>query len=301
MRLAAFTDYGLRVLMRLAGTPGEPLTTAGVAEEFQIPYNHLTKVVLDLSRGGFVTTQRGAGGGIRLARPANAITLGEVVRHLESRYDMVECFRADGGACLLNPLCRLKPQLAAARLHRPPDQVARHYEHFLVRDRDRAPRLERIQRRHQPGCPGGAHEGNIDLRSNRHLLDRQISRARCCHGVCQARRLSFGGDVLRAELDDLLREQVRVPPRRERNHFEALRQLADDVERLAADRTGGAEDGNAAGVAHLSIVRLHTRPGQRVLIGQRKAGMTWSVQARIASQSLGGRRAMLTRAAPTSR
>lgn len=115
MRLAAFTDYGLRVLMRLASSPDEPSTTARIAEEFQIPYNHLTKVVQDLARYGFVTTQRGAGGGIRLARPAEAITLGEVVRHLEERYDMVECFRADGGACLLNPLCRLKPQLVAAR------------------------------------------------------------------------------------------------------------------------------------------------------------------------------------------
>ncbi|MFC5387708.1 RrF2 family transcriptional regulator [Aquamicrobium segne] len=115
MRLSAFTDYGLRVLMRLADTPDEPLTTAGIAQEFQIPYNHLTKVVLDLSRGGFVITQRGAGGGIRLARPAEEMTLGEVVRHLESRYDMVECFRADGGACLLTPRCRLRPQLAAAR------------------------------------------------------------------------------------------------------------------------------------------------------------------------------------------
>lgn len=115
MRLAAFTDYGLRVLMRLAGTPDQPLTTAAIAEEFHIPYNHLTKVVQDLARNGFVTTQRGAGGGIRLARPAETITLGEVVRCLEDRYDMVECFRADGGACLLNPLCRLKPQLVAAR------------------------------------------------------------------------------------------------------------------------------------------------------------------------------------------
>ncbi len=115
MRLAAFTDYGLRVLMRLAGTPDQPLTTAGIAEEFHIPYNHLTKVVNDLARNGFVTTQRGAGGGIRLARPAETITLGEVVRCLEDRYDMVECFRADGGACLLTPRCRLKPQLAAAR------------------------------------------------------------------------------------------------------------------------------------------------------------------------------------------
>jgi Rrf2 family nitric oxide-sensitive transcriptional repressor len=115
MRLAAFTDYGLRVLMRLAGAPDEPSTTARIAEEFQIPYNHLTKVVQDLARGGFVTTQRGAGGGIRLARAPETITLGEVVRCLEERYDMVECFRPDGGSCLLTPRCLLKPQLAAAR------------------------------------------------------------------------------------------------------------------------------------------------------------------------------------------
>lgn len=115
MRLAAFTDYGLRVLMRLADTPDEPLTTSRIAEEFQIPYNHLTKVVQDLARGGFVITQRGAKGGMRLARAAETITLGEVVRCLEQRYAMVECFRADGGACLLTPQCRLKPQLAAAR------------------------------------------------------------------------------------------------------------------------------------------------------------------------------------------
>ncbi|HMM62630.1 MAG TPA: Rrf2 family transcriptional regulator [Mesorhizobium sp.] len=115
MRLAAFTDFGLRVLMRLADAPDEPSTTARIAEEFQIPYNHLAKVVQDLARGGFVATQRGAGGGLRLARPAGSVTLGEVVRFLEQRHAMVECFRADGGACLLTPRCRLKPQLAAAR------------------------------------------------------------------------------------------------------------------------------------------------------------------------------------------
>jgi Rrf2 family nitric oxide-sensitive transcriptional repressor len=114
MRLAAFTDYGLRVLMRLADSPDEPMTTSGIAEQFQIPYNHLAKVVQDLARGGFITTQRGSGGGIRLARPAGTITLGQVVRFLEQRYALVECFRADGGACLLTPRCRLKPQLAAA-------------------------------------------------------------------------------------------------------------------------------------------------------------------------------------------
>src|SRR5690606_8311350 len=59
--------------------------------------------------------QRGASGGVRLARPASTITLGEVVRFLEQRYAITECFRADGGACLLTPRCRLKPRLAAAR------------------------------------------------------------------------------------------------------------------------------------------------------------------------------------------
>lgn len=115
MRPAVFTDYGLRVLMRLADAPDEPSTTARIAEEFQIPYNHLAKVVQALARGGFVTTQRGSGGGIRLARCPQSIKLGEVVRYLEQRFALVECFRADGGACLLTPKCRLKPRLAAAR------------------------------------------------------------------------------------------------------------------------------------------------------------------------------------------
>lgn len=115
MRLAAFTDYGLQVLMRLAGGSEELLTTQHIAEESHIPYNHLTKVVQDLARGGFLVTQRGAGGGIRLARPAEDIRLGEVVRFLEQRYALAECFRADGGNCPLTPSCRLRSRLASAQ------------------------------------------------------------------------------------------------------------------------------------------------------------------------------------------
>lgn len=115
MRLTAFTDFGLRALMRLAGEPDRIFTTDEIAREFAISRNHLTKVVRDLARAGFVVTQRGAAGGFRLARPAAAITLGEVVRALEERHSIVECFRADGGACVLAPRCRLKARLAVAR------------------------------------------------------------------------------------------------------------------------------------------------------------------------------------------
>ena len=115
MRLTTFTDFALRALMRLAGEPDRSFSTAEIAAEFRISRNHLTKVVRDLAEGGFVTTQRGAGGGFRLTRPAEAITLGEVVRTLEQRHALVECFRPDGGDCVLKPRCRLKQKLAAAR------------------------------------------------------------------------------------------------------------------------------------------------------------------------------------------
>lgn len=115
MRLTMFTDFGLRALMRLAGDPKRSFTTDEIAKEFAISRHHLSKVVRDLANAGYVITQRGAGGGFRLARPAGRITLGEIVRALESREALAECFRPDGGDCVLTPRCRLKGRLAAAR------------------------------------------------------------------------------------------------------------------------------------------------------------------------------------------
>ena len=115
MRLTSFTDFALRALMRLAGEPGRSFATNEIAAEFGISRNHLAKVVRDLADSGFISTQRGAGGGFSLARPPQSITLGEVVRTLEKQQGLVECFRSDGGACVLTPRCRLKAKLAAAR------------------------------------------------------------------------------------------------------------------------------------------------------------------------------------------
>lgn len=115
MRLTSFTDYGLRALMRLAGEPERVFTTDDIAREFRIPRNHLAKIIGTLARAGIISTYRGAGGGFELARPAEKITLGEVVRLLEAEQSLVECFRPDGGACVLTPNCRLKGRLTAAR------------------------------------------------------------------------------------------------------------------------------------------------------------------------------------------
>ena len=114
MRLTDFTDFGLRALMRLAGDSDRVFNTDELSRELQISRNHLSKIVGSLARAGFVSTQRGSGGGFRLARPAEAITIGAVVRALEDRQALVECFRNDGGGCSLTPRCRLKSKLKAA-------------------------------------------------------------------------------------------------------------------------------------------------------------------------------------------
>lgn len=114
MRLTSFTDYGLRMLMRMASAPERAYTTAELANEFGLSRNHLTKIMQRLAGAGIVQTRRGSGGGAVLARAAEDIHLGQVVRLLEQGQPLVECFKADGSDCTLEGHCRLKSRLRNA-------------------------------------------------------------------------------------------------------------------------------------------------------------------------------------------
>ncbi|WP_193175286.1 Rrf2 family transcriptional regulator [Oricola nitratireducens] len=114
MRLTSFTDYGLRMLMRMASAPDRAFSTAELAEEFGLSRNHLTKIMQRLAQGGIVATRRGGGGGATLARPPQVVSLGAVVRLLEEGQALVECFGADGGDCTITGCCRLKARLRSA-------------------------------------------------------------------------------------------------------------------------------------------------------------------------------------------
>ncbi len=114
MRLTSFTDYGLRMLMRMASAPGQAFSTAELADEFGLSRHHLTKIMQRLAGAGIVATRRGGGGGAVLARPPGEIRLGEVVRLLEQGQALVECFAAGGGDCTIDRCCRLKGRLRAA-------------------------------------------------------------------------------------------------------------------------------------------------------------------------------------------
>ena len=68
MRLTRYTDYALRVVIYLAARPDGLSSVADISEAYGISRNHLTKVVHELGKAGYVTTLRGRSGGIRLAR-----------------------------------------------------------------------------------------------------------------------------------------------------------------------------------------------------------------------------------------
>ena len=115
MRLSVFTDYALRVLMQAALRHPNRVTIDEVAKAYGISRNHLIKVINELGRAGFLVTQRGRSGGFTLARPAERISVGEVVRFAEEDQPIVECFKADSNACVISPACRLKGAIAEAK------------------------------------------------------------------------------------------------------------------------------------------------------------------------------------------
>lgn len=83
MNVTARADYAVRALLVLATAEQPPVKADVVAEAQGIPRHFLDNILADLRRAGLVLTTRGADGGSRLARPATAITLADVMRAME--------------------------------------------------------------------------------------------------------------------------------------------------------------------------------------------------------------------------
>ena len=112
MRLTQRTDIALRALIYLACNCESLCSVQDMAPVLGVSHNHLHKAIQALARAGFIETRRGKGGGNRLARPADKIAVGEVVRALEP-IEPVECWR-DDNQCPLTPQCALIPLISKA-------------------------------------------------------------------------------------------------------------------------------------------------------------------------------------------
>ncbi|MEV4680582.1 RrF2 family transcriptional regulator [Streptomyces kurssanovii] len=84
MRISARADYAVRAALLLAGAKDTgPLNAEAIAEAQEIPHKYLESILNDMRRGGLVVSQRGAGGGYRLAKAPEDISVADVVRAVD--------------------------------------------------------------------------------------------------------------------------------------------------------------------------------------------------------------------------
>lgn len=114
MRLTRQTNYAFRILMYCAANPGQRSRVPEIARSYGVSELFLFKILQPLVEGGLVETVRGRNGGISLAKPADKITLLEVVRLTEDSFAMAECFENEAADCPLIDSCALNSALREA-------------------------------------------------------------------------------------------------------------------------------------------------------------------------------------------
>jgi Rrf2 family cysteine metabolism transcriptional repressor len=96
MLFSTKAEYGVRLMVELGRQPGsEPVALSAVAEAERLPLSYLEHLVAKLRQAELVASTRGAHGGYRLNRPAEEITMAEVVEALEGKIAPMECFYED--------------------------------------------------------------------------------------------------------------------------------------------------------------------------------------------------------------
>lgn len=114
MRLTTRTNLAMRALMFCAVNPERIVRKHEIAEACNASENHLAQVVNTLAQRGFIETQRGRSGGLRLARPMDQIGVGEVLRAFEATLPFAECFDLDSNTCPLYEACLFREALLEA-------------------------------------------------------------------------------------------------------------------------------------------------------------------------------------------
>lgn len=114
MRLTKRSNISMRVLMYCGVNKHTLVTKSEIAEACNTSENHLAQVINRLAQLGFLYTQRGRNGGMRLSRDMNQISVGEVMRALESTVPITECFDEAENTCPLVAACRLRDVIANA-------------------------------------------------------------------------------------------------------------------------------------------------------------------------------------------
>ncbi|HOW98462.1 MAG TPA: Rrf2 family transcriptional regulator [Kiritimatiellia bacterium] len=108
LKLSKKVEYALMALLHMEGRRAAELATAReIADSCGAPVELLGKVLQALARGGLIESEQGARGGYRLARPADRITLGEVIEVVDGPVHIAAC-QDDPSRCGQYPTCNIR-------------------------------------------------------------------------------------------------------------------------------------------------------------------------------------------------
>lgn len=115
MRFTRGADYGTRGMIYLAGMPLESVVLVSeIASAVNLPASYMAKIFQELAKEGIVTSHRGARGGFSLARPADLITLRQIIEAIEGPIALNRCLSPSEG-CENCATCPVHPVLARAQ------------------------------------------------------------------------------------------------------------------------------------------------------------------------------------------
>lgn len=114
MRLTKQTNYAVRILMYCSANDGQLSRISEIARSYNVSELFLFKILQPLVAAGLMQSVRGRNGGVRLGKPANQITLLDVVQVTEDNFAMAECFEKNSTDCPLIDSCALNAALRKA-------------------------------------------------------------------------------------------------------------------------------------------------------------------------------------------
>jgi FeS assembly SUF system regulator len=112
MRLSHLADYAVVLMTAAAGRPlAARLSATELSSETGVPLPTAQKLMGQLAACGLLSSVRGAGGGFALARPANEISLADIVEAVEGPIALTMCSDSNNHDCILDAHCRVKPHI----------------------------------------------------------------------------------------------------------------------------------------------------------------------------------------------
>ena len=109
MRITNLADYAVVLMCQITREVSPPLSSSHLAETSGIPAPTVSKILGELTRANLLISMRGIKGGVRLAKPADEISVTEIIEAIDGPISLTSCIEEASKECDLKKLCVMRP------------------------------------------------------------------------------------------------------------------------------------------------------------------------------------------------